>query len=155
MRLRRTRPGSNRSRWDDASDVSHCCRESSAPPRLVVWDFVYRCFDVNRERFGELSDYIEIDVGAIASQLREAASRIDFTITRLNHIAPCHDHQYLEHLVRKLRKCNLQRLLNFRSRKQVGCLRFTECERPGCADEALDVDTIIRSTFCFRNGVKD
>jgi len=147
MRLRRTGPGSNRSRWDDASGVSPNSRESSAPPRLVVWDFVYRCFDVNRERFGELSDYIEIDVGAIASQLREAASRIDFTVSRLNHIASCHDHQNLEHLVRKLRECNLQRLLNFRSRKQIGCLRFTECERTRCTDEALDVDTVIRSTL--------
>ena len=155
MRLRRTRPGSNRSRWDGASDVSLNSRVSSAPPRLVVWDFVHRCFDVNRECFSKLSDHVEVNVRAVSSELCKPTRWIDFTVSRLNHITACHDHQNLEHLVRELRECNLQRLLDFGSRKQISGLRFTECERTRRTDEALDVDTVIRSTFCFRNGVED
>ncbi len=155
MRLRRTRPGSNRSHGDGASNAAHLCTVLSAPPRLVVWDFVYRRCKVNRECLRELLDYIEVNVGAITSKLRETTSRIDFTITWLNHITPCHDHQDLKHLSWKLRVRNLQHFLDFRSRKQVRCLWLTECDCSWCADEALDVDYEIRSTFKLWNVIED
>ena len=155
MRLRRTHRMTNRSHGDDALDVSHYCRESFAPPRSVVWDFVYRLLDVYRKRCRELSNNIEVNVGPITSELGEAAGRIDFTVASLSHITPCHDHQDLKHLSRKLRKSNLQHFLDFRSRKQICCLRFPENKSTRCSDKALDVYRIVRPTFEFWNGVKD
>ena len=107
MRLQRTHRLSDQSHGDDALDASHWCKESFAQPRLVVWDFVDRLLDVNRKGLRELSDHVEVNVGAIASELCKAARWVDFTITWLSHITARHDHQDLEHLFGKLWECNL------------------------------------------------